>query len=49
MHAVVFAGIRKAVVPRFPYCIFYRAEATRVHVIAVFHSSRNPAIWQGRA
>jgi plasmid stabilization system protein ParE len=49
MHAVVFADVRKAVVARFPYCVFYRAEAARVQVIAVFHSSRDPSIWQGRA
>lgn len=48
MHAVVFADIRKAVVARFPFCVFYRAHATSVEVIAVFHSSRDPAIWQGR-
>jgi plasmid stabilization system protein ParE len=48
-HAVVFADIRKAVVTRFPYCVFYRADATRVEVIAVFHSRRDPSIWQGRA
>jgi hypothetical protein len=28
--------------------VFYRAEPTRVQVIGVFHSSRDPAIWQGR-
>ena len=49
MHGVVFADIRKAVVKRFPYCVFYRAEAARVEVIAVFHSKRDPSIWQGRA
>jgi len=49
MHAVVFADIRKAVVGKFPYSVFYRAEPARVQVIAVFHSSRDPAIWQGRA
>jgi plasmid stabilization system protein ParE len=49
MHSLVFADIRKAVVTRFPYCVFYRADATRVEVIAVFHSRRNPSIWQGRA
>jgi plasmid stabilization system protein ParE len=49
MHGVVFADIRKAVVRRFPYCVFYRADPTRVEVIAVFHSSRDPSIWQGRA
>ena len=49
MHAVVFADVRKAAVARFPYRVFYRAEATQVQVLAVFHSARDPAIWQGRA
>jgi plasmid stabilization system protein ParE len=49
LHAVVLADIRKARVAKFPYCVFYRAEPARVQVIAVFHSSRDPAIWQGRA
>jgi plasmid stabilization system protein ParE len=30
MHAVVFADIRKAVVAKFPYCVYYRAEQARV-------------------
>ena len=49
IHAVVFADIRKAVVKRSPYRVFYRAEALRIEVIAVFHTARNPLIWQGRA
>ena len=49
MHAVELGDIRKAGVTRFPYGVFYRADAVRVEVLAVFHSSRNPAIWQGRA
>lgn len=48
MHSVVLGDIRKAVVPRFPFCVFYRPHADRVEIIAVFHSSRDPAIWQGR-
>jgi plasmid stabilization system protein ParE len=48
LHAVVYADIRKAVVTRFPYCVFYRADGARVEVIAVFHTSRNPTIWQAR-
>lgn len=47
-HAVVLADIRKAVVSRTPYCVYYRADASRVEVIAVFHSSRNPSNWQRR-
>lgn len=49
MHGIVFADIRKAVVTRFPYCVFYRAHDTRVEVIAVFHDKRDPTIWKGRA
>jgi plasmid stabilization system protein ParE len=47
-HAVVFADVRKAVVRQFPYCVYYRAEAARIEVIAVFHSSRDPSVWQKR-
>jgi plasmid stabilization system protein ParE len=48
LHAVVFADVRKAVVARFPYCVYYRVEATRIQVLAVFHSRRDPSIWQAR-
>lgn len=48
MHAVVFEDVRKAVVKRFPYSVYYRAEVTRIQVIAVFHDRRDPAIWQRR-
>jgi plasmid stabilization system protein ParE len=48
MHGVAFADIRKAVVKRFPYCVYYRAEAGRIEVIAVFFTRRDPSIWQSR-
>jgi toxin ParE1/3/4 len=34
---------------RFPYSVFFRPEANRVVVLAVFHARRNPAVWQARA
>ena len=49
MHGVVFSDIRKGVVRRFPYCVFYRPHPDRIEVIAVFHSSRDPSVWQARA
>lgn len=49
VHAVIFADIRKGVVRRFPFNIFYRPHSDRVEVIAVFHTSRDPSIWHGRA
>jgi plasmid stabilization system protein ParE len=49
MHAAVFGEVRKAVVVRFSYCVYYREEASCVRILSVFHTSRNPRIWQGRA
>jgi plasmid stabilization system protein ParE len=48
-HAVVYRDVRKAVVKRFPYIVLYREESGEVIVISVFHTSRDPAIWQSRA
>jgi toxin ParE1/3/4 len=48
MHQIVFADIRKGVVRRFPYCVFYRPHPDHVEVIAVFHTSRDPSVWQSR-
>ena len=39
---------RKAVVSRFPYVVLYREEAGEVVVISVFHTARDPSIWQSR-
>lgn len=47
--AAVWGDIRRAVVRRFPYCIFYRPHPDRIEVLAVFHASRNPSEWQRRA
>ncbi len=41
--------IRCAQARRFPYSVFFRPEANRVVVLAVFHERRNPAVWQARA
>jgi toxin ParE1/3/4 len=48
LHAVVLGEVRKAVVRRFPYCIYYREEEAGVRVLAVFHTSRDPAEWERR-
>ncbi len=34
-----------ALVSRFPYAVFYRAESKRVVVLAVLHTARDPSIW----
>jgi len=47
-HRVVYRRIRRAVVSRFPYLIFYVAKADRVDVLAILHHARNPADWPSR-
>jgi toxin ParE1/3/4 len=47
-YASVVADVREAIVSRFPYCVYYRKRSKRIVIIAVFHSSRDPAIWQSR-
>lgn len=41
-------NIHRAIVPGFPYRVYYYEEANRVVVISVFHTSRNPAVWMKR-
>ena len=44
----VHEDVREAAVPGFPYAAYYRIEPRRVHVLAVFHMSRDPTEWQSR-
>src|SRR4051812_1277521 len=45
---VVYRQVRRAVVSRFPYLIFYVAKAQDIDVLAVLHHARNPADWPPR-
>lgn len=45
---VIYKNVRRAVVSKFPYAVFYVAEPARVVVLAVLHTSRDPAIWPRR-
>ena len=46
--AVVREDIRRVVSNRFPYSVYFRAEKNRIVVLAIFHGSRDPVIWQSR-
>lgn len=48
-HAVVHSDVREALVPGYPYAVYYREEPTYFSVLAIFHTSRDPTIWQSRA
>lgn len=45
---VVHEDVRKAIVPVFPFRVFYAVEVDHIVVACVFHTSRDPAVWQGR-
>jgi len=45
---VVRGHVRQATVPVFPFRLFYAVEEDRILVTSVFHTSRDPVVWQGR-
>ncbi len=47
-NQVLRGGIRRALLKRFPYAVYFAIEADIVVVVAVLHASRNPAKWQRR-
>jgi plasmid stabilization system protein ParE len=47
-YQVLRFGVRRALVRRFPYIVYFIIEDNVVEVIAVLHTSRNPAEWQRR-
>jgi toxin ParE1/3/4 len=47
-YAVVFEEVREAPIAKFPYCVYYRIDGERILILGVFHTSRDPAVWQNR-
>lgn len=45
---VVYRDVRRSVVRRFPYAVYYRIVSSRVIVTAIFHGSRDSTAWQTR-
>jgi plasmid stabilization system protein ParE len=45
----VYQSVRRAILRRFPYEVFYMVDGQVVSILAVMHSRRNPESWQGRA
>ena len=45
---LIYKRVRRALVAKFPYLVFYVAKPTSVVVLAVLHTSRNPAVWPRR-
>lgn len=45
---LVYRDLRRAVVRRFPFAVFYELTSEEIQVIAVFHSRRDPELWKSR-
>jgi plasmid stabilization system protein ParE len=44
-YPIVYRDVRRAIVRRFPYVIYYRIISSRVIVTAIFHGRRDPKSW----
>jgi plasmid stabilization system protein ParE len=47
-NAIATKNVRRAVVRRFPYSIFYEATDHDIVVRAIFHNARKPSRWRKR-
>ena len=47
-HQIIQANVRRACLPRFPYCVYYFVEGQNVEILGVIHSKRDPSVWQAR-
>lgn len=45
---VVYRGVRRALMRRFPYGIFFRVHPSHIKIVAIMHHSRDPNRWRGR-
>ena len=47
LYAEILPGVRRTLLPRFPYGVFYVVRGDLVNMLAVIHNSRSPARWPG--
>ena len=45
MFSRVHGEVRRAVLSKFPYAVFFRVEPKRVVVLTVLHTARDPKLW----
>ena len=45
---IVFGNVRRALLRRFPYSLFFVVQDETLLIIACFHASRDPSQWQKR-
>lgn len=45
LYAEVIPRVRRALLPRFPYGLFFSVRDDLIYVLAVLHDARNPRKW----
>lgn len=45
LYAEVIPRVRRALLPRFPYGLFYVVRGDLVNILAVLHDARKPSRW----
>jgi toxin ParE1/3/4 len=48
-NPIIYKQVRRLLIRRFPYSIFYSIDDDRITVLAILHGSRDPRRWQRRA
>lgn len=48
LYAATQRGVRRALLSRFPYGVFYASKGDIVSILGVVHTSRNPRRWPRR-
>jgi plasmid stabilization system protein ParE len=45
---LIYRELRRALIRRFPYGVFFVCDSRRITVLAVMHTAREPGKWQRR-
>lgn len=48
-YAVVYKEVRRVLIHRFPFGVFFIEGKESISALAVLHARRNPKAWKGRA
>ena len=48
LYTEVLPGVRRTLLPRFPYGVFFVVRKDLVHILAVIHTARNPKRWPAK-
>jgi toxin ParE1/3/4 len=48
-YPLVYRNLRRTLVDRFPYLVFYQMAEDSLLVVAVMHARQNPKTWMSRA